>query len=141
MPRKIRPTKRAVGTKYRSNFEVDFASDLIKRGLKFDYEPDHYTYIPNPTTYTPDFYIPQYNFYVETKGFFTSEDRTKHLTFRDQHPNIDVRFVFSNSKNKLRKGAKTTYGAWCERNGFLYSDRVIDETWLAEETEEDAKED
>jgi len=59
MPRKIRPTKRAVGTKYRSNFEVDFASDLIKRGLKFDYEPDHYTYIPNPTTYTPDFYIPQ----------------------------------------------------------------------------------
>ncbi len=62
-----------------------------------------------------------------------SEDRTKHLTFREQHPNIDIRFVFSNSKNKLRKGAKTTYGEWCDRNGFLYSDRVIDENWLKKE--------
>ena len=77
--------------------------------------------------------IPEYNFYVETKGFFMSEDGTKHLTFREQHPNIDIRFVFSNSKNKLRKGAKTTYGEWCDRNGFLYSDRVIDENWLKKE--------
>ena len=133
MPRRVIPARRMAGTKYRSNFEVHFASDLIKRGLTFDYEPDSYTYIPKSTTYTPDFYIPQYNFYIETKGFFTSEDRTKHLTFREQHPNIDVRFVFSNSKNKLRKGAKTSYGDWCERNGFLYSDRVIDENWLKKE--------
>ena len=133
MPRRVIPARRMAGTKYRSNFEVDFASDLIKRGLEFSYEPDNYTYIPKPTVYTPDFYIPEYNFYVETKGFFMSEDRTKHLTFREQHPNIDIRFVFSNSKNKLRKGAKTTYGEWCDRNGFLYSDRVIDENWLKKE--------
>jgi predicted nuclease of restriction endonuclease-like RecB superfamily len=141
MPRRVRPTRTVVGTKYRSNFEVDFASDLIKRGLDFSYEPDSYSYVPRTTTYTPDFYLPEYKFYIETKGFFTSEDRTKHLTFRDQHPNIDIRFVFSNAENKLTKSGKTTYAQWCKRNGFLYSNRIIDETWLIKEDQEDAKED
>ena len=81
MSKRKRSTRNAMGTKYRSNFEVGFASDLIKRGVSFDYEPDSYEYVPNPTTYTPDFYIPEHNFYVETKGFFTSEDRTKTFDF------------------------------------------------------------
>ena len=68
MSKRKRSTRNAMGTKYRSNFEVGFASDLIKRGVSFDYEPDSYEYVPNPTTYTPDFYIPEHNFYVETKG-------------------------------------------------------------------------
>ena len=136
MPRKVRPSRKVVGTKYRSNFEVDFASDLIKRDISFDYEPDSYEYQPKTTTYTPDFYLPEHQIYIETKGFFTSQDRTKHLTFRNQHPNIDVRFVFSNSNNKLTKSGKTTYAQWCVRNGFKYSDRVIDDEWLKNEGEE-----
>ena len=109
MSRRTRMSRRVAGTKYRSNFEVDFASDLIRRKVDFDYEPDSYEYQPKTTTYTPDFYLPEQQIYIETKGFFTSEDRTKHLTFRKQHPNIDVRFVFSNANNKLTKSGKTTY--------------------------------
>ena len=74
---------------------------------------------------------------METKGFFTPEDRTKHLTFRQQHPNIDVRFVFANCDNKLTKNAKTTYAQWCTRHGFLYSNQVIDPAWLIKEEEDD----
>jgi len=130
MSKRKRSTRNAMGTKYRSNFEVGFASDLIKRGVSFDYEPDAYEYVPNTTTYTPDFYIPEHNFYVETKGFFTSEDRTKHLTFRKQHPSIDVRFVFMNANTKINKRSKTTYGDWCDKHSFKYHSRVINDQWL-----------
>jgi len=40
--------------------------------------------------------------------------------------------VFTNSKAKLQKGAKSTYGQWCEKYKFKYSDRVIPEFWLKE---------
>ena len=135
MSRRKRTTRNAMGTKYRSNFEVGFASDLIKRGLSFDYEPDSYDFVPNTTTYTPDFYIPEYDFYIETKGFFTSEDRTKHLTFRKQHPSIDIRFVFMNVNTKINKRSKTSYGDWCNKYGFKFSNRVIDDEWLRGEND------
>lgn len=137
MSRIRQPSRRAAGTKYRSNFEVDVAGDLVRRGITFQYEPDAYEYVPNPTTYTPDFYVPEYNFYIESKGFFSPEDRTKHLTFRKQHPNIDIRFVFMNSNTKIRKNSKTTYGDWCNKKGFKYSDRTINDEWLVGENKDD----
>ena len=44
----------------------------------------------------------------------------------------DIRFVFSNSRAKLYKGAKSSYADWCKKNGFLYSDKEIPEEWLNE---------
>ncbi len=69
---------------------------------------------------------------VEVKGRFTSDDRRKHVAIKKQHPDLDIRFVFENSRRKLSKGAKSTYATWCERNKFLYADRVIPEEWLKE---------
>ena len=66
------------------------------------------------------------------KGQFTAADRRKHLAVQKQHPKLDIRFVFENSKRKLRKGAKSTYGEWCIKYGFRYYDRVIPEDWLKE---------
>ena len=82
-------------------------------------------------TYTPDFVLPN-GIILETKGRFTSDDRRKHKLIKQQHPNLDIRFVFTNSKSKLSKGAKTTYGIWCERNNFLYADRIPPLQWLKE---------
>ena len=66
------------------------------------------------------------------KGFFTVEDRRKHICIKKQHPKLDIRFVFTSSKRKIKKGSKTSYGDWCEKNKFLYHDRVIPEPWLKE---------
>lgn len=82
-------------------------------------------------TYTPDFLLPN-GVIIETKGRFTPEDRRKHLVIKKQHPDLDIRFVFSNSKSKLRKGAKTTYASWCERYGFMYADRDVPQEWIDE---------
>jgi hypothetical protein len=51
---------------------------------------------------------------------------------KQQHPELDIRFVFSNPKAKLYKGSKTTYGKWCEKNGFLYAKETIPIEWIKE---------
>tara|TARA_R100000231_G_scaffold23443_2_gene22037 strand:+ start:2034 stop:2528 length:495 start_codon:yes stop_codon:yes gene_type:complete len=81
--------------------------------------------------YTPDFWLPN-GIIVETKGVFTVQDRQKHLLIKEQYPDLDLRFVFSNSKNKLRKGSKTTYADWCNKYGFIFADQLIPEQWINE---------
>tara|TARA_R110000765_G_scaffold173390_1_gene278148 strand:- start:140 stop:514 length:375 start_codon:yes stop_codon:yes gene_type:complete len=116
--------------KFRSNFELQFAAYLDKNKVKFIYEKDKIGYIVNPKTYLPDFYLEDYGFYIETKGRLITSDRVKHLYIKKQHPEVDIRFVFINSKKKLYKGSPTTYARWCDKHSFLYADRIIPEGWL-----------
>jgi len=81
--------------------------------------------------YTPDFLLPN-GIIIETKGRFTPDDRMKHLAIQRQHPDLDIRFVFTNSRAKLRKGAKSSYADWCKKHGFLYADKEVPHEWLAE---------
>ena len=116
--------------RYRSRFEADFSRDLRERGIKATYEPTKITYVPKPRKYTPDFYLTEYGFYIETKGYFTSLDRTKHKLIKDQHPDIDIRFIFQNARNLLRNHSKTTYGDWCDNYGFMYAEKRMPTEWM-----------
>jgi hypothetical protein len=49
-----------------------------------------------------------------------------------QHPEHDIRFVFSNPNQKLYKGSKSTYGDWCDKNGFKYAKEIIPVEWTKE---------
>ena len=125
---------RAIREGYRSGLEDLVAKQLQAAGKPFEYEPKEgkieYT---KPTTshkYTPDFVFK--NFIVETKGRFVTADRKRHKLIKEQHPDIDIRFVFSNSKTRISKTSKTTYGKWCELNGFKYADKLIPDSWLKE---------
>lgn len=59
-------------------------------------------------------------------------DRKKHLLVKIQHPDLDIRFVFSNPNAKLRKGSPTTYADWCKKNGFLYAGKTVPLEWVQE---------
>tara|TARA_B110000503_G_C7096548_1_gene391861 strand:- start:157 stop:552 length:396 start_codon:yes stop_codon:yes gene_type:complete len=120
----------AIKNGYRSGLEDDISVDLKERGVSFKYETlkIKWTLLENKT-YTPDFILPN-GIIVESKGRFVSDDRKKHLKVREQHPNLDIRFVFSNSRGKLSKGAKSTYGEWCNKHGFIYADKRIPDEWL-----------
>ena len=100
--------------------------------MKFTYEEFKIKWVdPKTKTYTPDFVL-ENGIIIETKGRFISPDRAKHLAVRDQYPDLDIRFVFTNSKARLYKGSKTTYGMWCDKHGFKYADRLIPDAWLKE---------
>ena len=119
---------------YRSGLEDKISKQLNKSGVSFEYETLKIQYEVNETRrYTPDFILPN-GIIIETKGRFVAADRKKHLLIQQQHSELDIRFVFSNSRAKLSKGAKSTYGEWCEKHGFLYADKQIPEEWLSETT-------
>ena len=120
-----KPKRYHLKAKYRSGLEKQTAlvlSDCQKQVryelLKIEWEDLRYR------TYTPDFQLDN-GIFIETKGIFDSEDRRKHVEIRRQHPELDIRFIFSNAKAKLYKGAKSRYCDWCEKNEFLYSHRLI----------------
>lgn len=117
---------------YRSGLEEKVASELNALGIKFSYEPKGWVTYNKPTSrYKPDFVLPN-GIIVETKGQFLSSDRTKHKLIKEQHPKIDIRFVFSNSKKRLGTKSKTTYAMWCIKYGFDYADRSIPSEWINE---------
>lgn len=121
--------------RYRSGLEKEVAAYLRDKQhrvryevLKIEWEDLRYR------TYTPDFVLDN-GIIIETKGIFDSEDRRKHLAIKEQHPELDIRFVFSNSKAKLYKGAKSKYFEWCDKYGFKWAHRVIPYDWLKEDGE------
>ena len=116
---------------FKSGLEYNIAKQLDNLGIAVEYETTKIKYQRKVSTYTPDFMLPN-GIIVEGKGRFKSEDRSKHLLIKEQHPELDIRFVFSNSNSKLNKNSKTTYASWCEKHGFLYSDKVIPESWINE---------
>lgn len=129
-------TKKRAGLKhgFRSGLEEKVAKALKEQGIDPRYEQEKITYtVPaRKATYTPDFRLPN-GIYVETKGRFVVADRQKHLFIKAQHPELDIRFVFSNSKAKISKTSQTTYAMWCEQHGFLYADKEVPQEWLDED--------
>jgi hypothetical protein len=127
---------RGIQAGYRSGLEEDTAAYLKKKKVKFTYEKEKIKWVDlKVRTYTPDFVLAN-GIIVETKGRFISVDRRKHKEIKKQFPELDIRFVFNNSRAKLYKGAKSSYGDWCDKHGFKYADKVIPDEWL-EETEDE----
>lgn len=121
---------------YRSGLEDTISKQIKEAGLKVEYETEKIEYVVpyRNAKYTPDFKLPKSGgfFYVETKGIFDLDDRKKHQFIREQHPDIDLRFVFSNAKAKLYKGSKTTYADWCDKHEFVWANKTIPKEWLTE---------
>jgi len=118
-----------IGNKYKSKFEKEFATKLKKNKIVFTYESLEIDY-EITCCYKPDFILD--NFIVETKGYFSKEDRRKHLIIKKARPELDIRFCFQNSKTKLSKAKNSiSYAKWCTRHGFKYCDKFIPDDWYA----------
>lgn len=127
------PIERGKVHGYRSGLEEKIAADLEAPGVKVHFETFSIPYTPPVKTrkYTPDFPLDN-GIIVETKGRFLTEDRQKHKNIKAEHPDLDIRFVFSNSRARLSKGSPTTYAMWCQQYGFQYADKAIPQSWLDE---------
>ena len=127
-----RAYRNALKNGYRSGLEHKLSLYLKSLKYKFAYETIKIEWQDLAyRTYTPDFILKN-GIIIETKGRFIAADRRKHLAIKKQHSKPDIRFIFENSKRKIRKGSKTTYANWCEKHGFLYDTRVIPEAWVKE---------
>lgn len=120
--------------KFNSGFEDAVAKDLDKKGVSFEFEPQppiKYDVPEKPSRFTVDFLLPN-GIAVETIGRFTTADRGKMRLVKSQHPQLDLRLVFANSRQRISKDSATSYAMWCQRWGFKYADKSIPDAWLAE---------
>ena len=95
-------TSNQVGLKYgfRSGLEIAISEELDLNKIQYEFEKVKLKYtVPEKVhTYTPDFYLKEKDFFIETKGLFTSSDRKKMRFIKEQHPELDIRFIFSNNR-------------------------------------------
>lgn len=135
-------TSKEVGLKYgfRSGLEEQIATQLKSVGIDPKFETVKLPFEEHKIrSYTPDFPVSK-RIIIETKGRFLTADRMKMLEVKRQYPDIDFRFIFSNSKARISKASLTTYGRWCEKNGFKYADKNVPDEWVKEIKKEIEKE-
>lgn len=137
MPRfkrqKIVTDKNGIKHGWRSGLEETIINQLVDNGIEPNYEAVKLKYIIPETehTYTPDFPVSK-KIVIETKGLWDVADRMKMLLVVKQHPEIDFRLVFSNANKKIKKGSKTSYAMWCDKNGIKWAHKSIPKEWIEE---------
>ena len=147
-PRRKRASKsvrKPRGPAYRSKFESTIGHQLECSRTEYTYEAELIRFIQPalPRTYKPDFIITSRSgneIIIEAKGLWTYEDRYKHLLIKQQHPDIDLRFVFQRVSNRISKSSRISYRDICEGRGrgvwagvtWPYSETTIPEEWLRE---------
>ena len=115
---------------YRSHLEETIANQITKAKHSLRYEEMKIKWIDFAIrAYTPDFVLDN-GIIIEVKGFWATGDRRKHVEIQQQHPNLDIRFIFSNTKSKISKKSKTTYAMWCEKYGFKFANKHLPLEWL-----------
>lgn len=130
---------------YRSWYEYHVSEDLIKRGIVFEYEQYSFTYYPtiskgvcldcNSTNvsraavYTPDWYLPDQNIFIETKGILSASERKKLIAVRDQN-SIDLRIMLEYDR-KINTKKWERYSDWCIWADFQWAEgKRVPESWL-----------
>ena len=125
--------QRAIQAGYRSGLEerVQEQLRLLKCDAKFEPFKIPYLVPASKHTYLPDFVLPN-GIVIETKGRWDLASRKKHKLLKEQYPDLELRMVFSNSRAKISKGAKSRYSDICERLGILYADKEVPVDWVTE---------
>lgn len=139
-------------TAYRSGLEEKMGDQLKAAGVPFRFEAEKLAYVvpARNAKYTPDFLLTKLDgstMYIETKGRFgggnpkfrgtgnksSAEERQKMILVKEQHPDLDIRFVFHKASNAIYKGSLTSYAKWADSHGFLWADKgKFPEAWMKE---------
>ena len=109
-------------TRFASRFEAEVARKLDELGLSWEYEPCRIPWQPAVRYYKPDFKVTfpdGTERYIEVKGYFDPAMRSKMAQIREQHPDLDIAFLFMNDRAKItRAGNSTTYKEWAMKHGY-----------------------
>jgi len=116
---------------YKSQYEYKVSRHLEEEGINFLYEPEKIPYVypiknsicidcggrnaGRRATYTPDFYLTDYDLWIETKGKWDSAGRTKILSVLESDNKLtkdNFRMLFMYD-NWLTSNKKQRYVAWC----------------------------
>lgn len=73
----------------RSSWEIEFAKNLDKGGLAWEYEPRRFK-LSDGTSYCPDFYLKEKDLWIEIKGHWFDKAKNKFELFKKEYPEINI---------------------------------------------------
>lgn len=134
---KKRAQARSISDGLRSGLEEKFKKQLDIRGVKYTYETCIVYFTPavkkHRKTWDWTLTLPSGKVVIiETKGYWPSETRLAEIAAILQNPDLDVRYVFQDSRKKIRKGSNTSYADVCRKYSIPFADLVLPQEWLDE---------
>lgn len=85
------------GAKLKGQWELATAKWFDRQSIGWENEPKGFSYIWNEKehTYYPDFYLKEYNVYIEVKGYKTDRDEAKWSHFPERLIVIDSKLIYN----------------------------------------------
>jgi len=111
----------------KSGFERTIVANLNMRKVEHTYEELRLPYTLNGE-YRPDFVIKSTGIIVEAKGYLDRDSKRKMVAVKQQHPDLDIRFLFMYADKKM-PGSKQTHAQWATKNGFKWAEGEIPDDW------------
>lgn len=95
---------------FRSRYEANFARILNYLGIEWEYEVFRFKF--NDCSYLPDFYLPQFDIWIEAKGWLNSEGRTKLYRMAEFYPNEVIKILDGEAYRKISKIYSEIIPSW-----------------------------
>ena len=118
----------------KSGLEIRINKELKKAKANYKYEDVALDYTLTKK-YWPDFVViverkgmvPR-RMFLEVKGYFDAQSRTKMRAVKETNPHLDIRMVFD--KDNRISGSKMRYSDWCKKYGLPYCVGSIPKDWF-----------
>jgi hypothetical protein len=87
----------------RSSWEIKYAKYLDVKNILWEYEPKAFEITLNDIncTYRPDFYLVNENKYVEIKGYWRADAKSKFDAFKEQYPDVLIEVYMGRELNAM----------------------------------------
>lgn len=94
----------AFGCAFRSTYEYRLAAALTEHNIIWKFEPMYFRLKSLNKIYFPDFYLPEYNLWIETKGYWTDIAKLKFKTLKIEYPDIKIMPFYLENIIRIEKG-------------------------------------
>lgn len=104
-PKKKKDSRKYLSEKvsgaYRSTWEVELAEVLSELGIAYEFEPQRFYFRAEKESYLPDFYLPEYNCWIEVKGYMDQRSERRIKLFRKYHRKETAFFLYEKEEREM----------------------------------------
>ena len=106
-----------------SRWEANVARLFNYLGIKWMYQPR--TFDLGSQNYTPDFYLPDYNIYIEVKNFLWKYSKIRDRKFRKLYPNIKLILLLKKNYLELERKYSHSIKNWEYKNSPFPNNKIV----------------
>ena len=121
-------------TYFYSRWESNIARLFNYLDIKWVHEPQ--TFDLKTQTYTPDFYLPEYDIFIEVKNFLWKYSKIRDEKFRKLYPNIILIMILKKDYLEIQEEFSKIIESWEYKNSPFVEDNVLGKLMQETESEE-----